>query len=84
MYYVVFIYIYLQHKKFLKVSDIPKEFVKKNVCLRGEVIMIEESHLRIDHLPILNLQRFIRRLSGKTVVVFFITSGAINTEKLKG
>ncbi|XP_056420975.1 protein C3orf33 homolog isoform X2 [Hyla sarda] len=38
--------------KFSKAKDIPKEFIKKNVKLRGKVVCVTEETIEVDHIPI--------------------------------
>ncbi|XP_072036425.1 protein C3orf33-like [Amphiura filiformis] len=50
------------YKKFHHVRDIPQEFVRKHVRLRGQVISVEKSHLKLEHLPIIELPKFVTRI----------------------
>ena len=40
-------------KKFYSVSDIPEEFIKKQITLRGKVKGHGQDHVLVEHLPIL-------------------------------
>ena len=42
-----------QMKKFYSVSDIPEEFIKKQITLRGKVKGHGKDHVLVEHLPIL-------------------------------
>ncbi|XP_064603574.1 protein C3orf33-like [Liolophura sinensis] len=45
------------HKKFTKLSDIPVEFITKNISFRGHVKAVDRGHLlHVDHLPIYTLR----------------------------
>lgn len=41
-----------QTSKFVSSSDIPIEFIRKNVKLRGRLRRITENGLEIEHIPI--------------------------------
>ncbi|XP_044145891.1 protein C3orf33 homolog isoform X3 [Bufo gargarizans] len=38
--------------KFTQAKDIPEQFIKKNVKLRGKVVCVTEETIEIDHIPI--------------------------------
>ncbi|XP_002737536.1 protein C3orf33 homolog [Saccoglossus kowalevskii] len=44
--------------KFRHVRGIPKEFIKKNVRLRGYVKSVTNEHLNVEHIPIIEVKRF--------------------------
>lgn len=47
-----FFFINQQTSKFTSSSDIPVEFIRKNVKLRGRLRRITENGLEIEHIPI--------------------------------
>ncbi|CAH1255441.1 C3orf33 [Branchiostoma lanceolatum] len=42
--------------KFYSVSDIPPQFIQKNVRLQGKVVHVKDQHLQVEHIPILYLR----------------------------
>ena len=47
-----FLLVNQQTSKFTRSSDIPVEFIRKNVKLRGRLRQITENGLEIEHIPI--------------------------------
>ena len=42
-----------QFRKFRSVADIPPEYIKRNVWLRGNVVEVREDHsLGVEHVPL--------------------------------
>ena len=50
--YYIFLLVNQQTSKFTSSSDIPVEFIRRNVKLRGRLRRITENGLEIEHIPI--------------------------------
>lgn len=48
----IFLFVNWQTSKFTSSSDIPVEFIRRNVKLRGRLRRITENGLEIEHIPI--------------------------------
>ena len=51
--FFIIIFFFLQFRQFRSVADIPPEYIKRNVLLKGKVLEVREDHsLAVEHIPL--------------------------------